>query len=107
MVATPQWVLDATDWEHSDEDWVRDAFLSLNSYGRWRLTGENRFTAIAPWLEVGRAHADEMAYAASYLSGACDYIDGWTIPHDVKDELRRALERYVSLRRREDTGRFR
>jgi hypothetical protein len=39
METAPQWVLDEADWEHTDEDSVRDAFVSLKRYGRWRLTG--------------------------------------------------------------------
>ncbi len=94
-------VLDEADWEYTDEDSVRDAFLSLNGYGRWRLTGESDFTSLRPGLDAGRASADEMAVVAGHLSGDYDYIDGWTIPDDEKTGLRRALAGYVSQRRRE------
>jgi hypothetical protein len=101
MGSAPSWVIDEADWEYTDEDLVRDAFLSLNRYGRWRLTGESDFFCLRPGLDAGRASADQMADAAGYLSPDYDYVDGWTIPDDEKTGLRRALAGYVSQRRRE------
>jgi hypothetical protein len=63
-------VIDEADWEYTDEDWVRDAFLSLNHYGRWRLTGEHDFIYMRPGLDPGRVSADHMAVEADPSSGA-------------------------------------
>jgi hypothetical protein len=106
MESAPSWVIDEADWEYTDEDWVRDAFWSLNQYGRWRLTGESNIIDLRPGLDVGRAIADHMFLAAGHLSSGHDYIDGWTIPDDEKAELRQALAGYASQRRPEPSWRF-
>lgn len=106
MATAPSWVIDEADWDYTDEDYVRYAFVSLNRFGRWRLTGESDFTYLRPGLDAGRASADQMAIAAGYLSPDRDYIDGWTIPDDEKTGLRRALADYVAQRRREPNWYF-